>query len=246
MSGIKGGLNKFETLPAAVCCKYGLGRAFLVGFHPEYDPEIEWEDNLFDNTKIVKTRKESNEFFIFLLDKLNLSANLATEISYLPKNMPIYVYFMKKYSREEIKALPAQIDSADVIFVKDMKKTTDFDVNSYKRHLMSKWFEVLPNGSVLIADNQFQGRGRGNNTWISNKGCLQFTFLLKASQLDLKSPNLVQYLVALSVVHGLKSMIPKDDKLLKIGGIIVNSTFDGDLFTLMIGNLIFSISQGLD
>ncbi|EPZ36878.1 Biotin-protein ligase domain-containing protein [Rozella allomycis CSF55] len=180
MSGIKSELNKFKTLPAAICCKYGMGRALLVGFHPEYDPEIEWEDNLFDNTKIVKTRKESNEFFIFLLDKLNLSANLATEITYLQKNMTIYVYVMKKYSREEIKALPAQVDSSDVIFVKDMKKTTDFD------------------------------------------GLAVF----------IKWPNDIY--------------AKKDGKLLKIGGIIVNSTFDGDLFTLVVGNLIFNLSQGLD
>jgi biotin--protein ligase len=34
---------------------------------------------------------------------------------------------------------------------------------------------VLPEGAVLVADQQTRGKGRGGNVWTSPDGCLMFT-----------------------------------------------------------------------
>lgn len=36
---------------------------------------------------------------------------------------------------------------------------------------------VLPDGAVLVADQQTKGKGRGGNVWTSPAGCLMFTAL---------------------------------------------------------------------
>lgn len=67
----------------------------------------------------------------------------------------------------------------------------------------SKLTSILPSGTVILAGDQLAGKGRGHNTWLSSKGCLQFTMLLHhqddpATKLDLA---LIQYLVGLAVVE---------------------------------------------
>ncbi|KAI5815222.1 biotin-protein ligase [Pyronema omphalodes] len=117
----------------------------------------------------------------------------------------------------------------------------------------------LPNGTVFAATTQIAGRGRGNNIWISPKGCMIFSLLLRHS-LDLNSTAPVvclQYLVALAIVEGIKSYCPSgkyrsmpvrlkwpndiyafsavENSYVKIGGILVNSSFQRNAFNLVIG-----------
>lgn len=105
-----------------------------------------------------------------------------------------------------------------------------------------------------MGSHQTAGRGRGSNNWLSPPGCLQFSILLRARK-EL-GPRLVflQYLFGLSVVEAVCSLpgyenLPlhlkwpndlyvdfgPDSGLKKIGGILVNSTYAGGDFTIVIG-----------
>lgn len=125
--------------------------------------------------------------------------------------------------------------------------------------------QLLPDGVVCNATTQVSGRGRGRNSWISPPGCLQFSMVLRhPMQATHASAVFVQYLVGLAVVEGVCSIPgyeelplrlkwPNDiyaeaplqhssqaqagvsPKLVKIGGVLVNSNFDGSEFLLVIG-----------
>ncbi|KAF9408288.1 biotin holocarboxylase synthetase, partial [Podila epigama] len=125
--------------------------------------------------------------------------------------------------------------------------------------------QKLPNGFVCNATTQVAGRGRGRNSWISAPGCLQFSMVLRHPlQARHASAVFVQYLVALAVVEAVCSMPgyeevplklkwPNDiyaeapleegeereegspKKMIKIGGVLVNSNFSGSEFLLVIG-----------
>ncbi|KAF9435398.1 biotin holocarboxylase synthetase [Entomortierella beljakovae] len=123
----------------------------------------------------------------------------------------------------------------------------------------------LPDGFVCNATIQVAGRGRGRNSWISPPGCTQFSMVLRHPvQATHASAVFIQYLVALAVVESvctlpgyedvpLKLKWPNDiyaeapleegevpqsgvpPKLVKIGGVLVNSNFSGSEFLLVIG-----------
>ncbi|TKA31942.1 hypothetical protein B0A50_01187, partial [Salinomyces thailandicus] len=66
----------------------------------------------------------------------------------------------------------------------------------------------LPTGFTVTATTQLAGRGRGTNVWVSPKGALMFSTVLRHS-MQLSNATapvvLVQYLAALAVVEGIKS-----------------------------------------
>lgn len=107
---------------------------------------------------------------------------------------------------------------------------------------------------MFLGSHQIAGRGRGTNNWLSPPGCLQFSILLRARK-EL-GPQLVflQYLFGLSVVEAVRNLpgyenlalhlkwpndlyvnIGEDQGLRKIGGILVNSTYAGKDFSIIIG-----------
>ncbi|KAJ1551160.1 biotin holocarboxylase synthetase [Nowakowskiella sp. JEL0078] len=118
-----------------------------------------------------------------------------------------------------------------------------------------KFLEDLSSGTVCVASHQVAGRGRGKNSWISQSGCLQFSLYVR----HIGSTGLIflQYLVALAVVKAIKSkpgyeftklpiflkwpndiyarISPGNEGLLKIGGILVNSSYQNGVFSLVLG-----------
>lgn len=120
----------------------------------------------------------------------------------------------------------------------------------------------IPAPLVSIASQQLTGRGRGANVWLSPAGCLQFSVLLRLSLASFPASKLVfiQYLFALAVVEACR-----DEKVLgaqgdhvklkwpndlyvdigekkKIGGILVNTSFEGGSVNIVIGELLL-VSQ---
>ncbi|RKP27550.1 biotin-protein ligase [Syncephalis pseudoplumigaleata] len=119
----------------------------------------------------------------------------------------------------------------------------------------------LPDGTLCVATRQVSGRGRGGNAWVSPTGSLSFSMILRQPiNTGLPSPVLVQYLVALAVVDAVRSKPGYEDMPLrlkwpndiyasiadpahsdaaprpvKLGGILVNSSFQAGQFTLVIG-----------
>jgi len=60
---------------------------------------------------------------------------------------------------------------------------------------------LLPEGAVLVADSQQEGRGRGGNRWASPGGCLMFT-CLRSLRIPGQLAPFVNYAVCLAVVEG--------------------------------------------
>jgi biotin--protein ligase len=117
-----------------------------------------------------------------------------------------------------------------------------------------KLLNALPSGFICTATHQTAGRGRGKNGWLSQLGALQFSLVLHHKfQLKHAPVVFIQYLMALAVVESitkrpgyeavpLKLKWPNDIYLdtktqgsVKVGGILVHSTFVIDTFMLVIG-----------
>ncbi|XP_053420682.1 biotin--protein ligase isoform X3 [Nycticebus coucang] len=105
-------------------------------------------------------------------------------------------------------------------------------------------------GLIAIAGRQTQGKGRGRNAWLSPVGCAVSTLLISIplrSQLGQRIP-FVQHLMALAVVEAVRSIPEYQDinlrvkwpndiyysDLMKIGGVLVNSTLMGETFYILI------------
>ena len=114
---------------------------------------------------------------------------------------------------------------------------------------------TLPPGFCITATSQISSRGRAGNAWISPRGALPFSFVLR---LPLKLSSrlvFVQYLVSLAVVEAIRQYDvgwedvdvcikwPNDvygksrfeQRWEKIGGIIVNSTYVDNEYVLVVG-----------
>ncbi|ORZ24163.1 biotin-protein ligase [Absidia repens] len=126
------------------------------------------------------------------------------------------------------------------------------------------FIKTLPSGSVCLASNQIAGRGRGKNSWVSQEGGLQFSLMLRHSVNYVQAPVVfLQYLISLAVVESILArpgyeQVPlflkwpndiyaktttmadgnnsKDDTpLKKIGGLLVNSHYMDNEFTVVVG-----------
>lgn len=119
-----------------------------------------------------------------------------------------------------------------------------------------KLLAALPDGAIFVASHQLAGRGRQHNSWISSKGCLQFSFVVRAPESLASKLVFVQYLVGLAIVEAVRSLpgysevglqlkwpndiyanvgSPRTPRLVKVGGILVNSSFHGGHFSIVVG-----------
>lgn len=117
----------------------------------------------------------------------------------------------------------------------------------------------LPTGFTVTARTQVAGRGRGSNVWIAPPGALMFSTVIHHSfALTQSAPVIfVQYIAALAVAQGIKSYGPgyenvsvklkwpndiyaqipgsSTNPLVKIVGILVNSSYSGSDYSLTVG-----------
>ncbi|KAI9700829.1 MAG: biotin holocarboxylase synthetase [Candelina mexicana] len=118
----------------------------------------------------------------------------------------------------------------------------------------------LPTGFTATATVQVAGRGRGSNVWVSPAGSLMFSTCIRHPMEKMNSAPVVfmQYLTALAIVEGIKSYDtgyrdvpvklkwpndiyahdpskPKEKAFVKIGGILVNSSYSGREYLLVVG-----------
>lgn len=64
-------------------------------------------------------------------------------------------------------------------------------------------YEKVENGTVVVADIQTKGRGRLGRTWVSKKGGLWFSILIKK---DIKKPSFYTKLSSISIISILKRL----------------------------------------
>ncbi|CAA9966406.1 Biotin-[acetyl-CoA-carboxylaseligase] [Pyrenophora teres f. maculata] len=118
---------------------------------------------------------------------------------------------------------------------------------------------TLPSGFTMTATTQIAGRGRGSNVWVAPPGALMFSTVLRHSfALSQSAPVIfIQYLSALAIIRGIKSYAPgyqdipvklkwpndiyaqlpgsSNNPLVKIGGILVNSSYSGSTYDIIAG-----------
>lgn len=117
----------------------------------------------------------------------------------------------------------------------------------------------LPTGFTFTATTQLAGRGRGANVWVAPPGALMFsTVLHHPFTLNQAAPVIfVQYIAALAIVRGIHAYAPGYERLavklkwpndiyaqlpgsasnplVKIGGILVNSSYSGAQYDAVCG-----------
>jgi len=108
---------------------------------------------------------------------------------------------------------------------------------------------ALVHGLAVVPDTQTHGRGRGGNRWLSPAGCAMFSLQLNLSAISNlgRRPSLVQHILGLAVVQALRRFEGELDVRLKwpndiyyknevkLGGVIVNSSFIGSELMLNLG-----------
>ena len=115
---------------------------------------------------------------------------------------------------------------------------------------------ALPSGTISIAAQQVAGRGRGGNSWVSPLGCLIFSTVVRCPAAMASKVVFAQYLFGLAVVEAVRGLVPelpirlkwpndiyadlgadkpRTERYKKLGGILVNSSWAGNEFTLVIG-----------
>ncbi|KAJ2897574.1 Biotin--protein ligase [Zalerion maritima] len=87
------------------------------------------------------------------------------------------------------------------------------DVLTSTNTLMDKnptFLSKLPSGFTVCATTQTSGRGRGNNVWVSPKGCLIFSSVINhPAHLAMSRPIVfIQYLAAIAVAEAVKTYAP--------------------------------------
>ncbi|XP_007423392.1 biotin--protein ligase [Python bivittatus] len=127
------------------------------------------------------------------------------------------------------------------------------EVTSTTMNLLDGLMYKMPQemGLIAIAVQQTQGKGRGGNIWLSPVGAALSTLHITiplSSKLGQRIP-FIQHLVSLAVVEAVRSLPGYQDidlrvkwpndiyysDLMKLGGVLVNSTLTGDMFHILIG-----------
>jgi BirA family biotin operon repressor/biotin-[acetyl-CoA-carboxylase] ligase len=118
--------------------------------------------------------------------------------------------------------------------------------NNFLKSLVSN-SEPLQEGTVIMADNQYAGRGQHNNTWKAEPGKnLTFSVLLRPKFLPIHQQFLLNMAVSVAINDVLNRLLgndltikwPNDIYFLnqKIGGVLIeNSLVGNDIKTAIIG-----------
>lgn len=118
--------------------------------------------------------------------------------------------------------------------------------NNFLKSLVSN-SEPLPEGTVIMADDQYAGRGQQNNTWKAEPGKnLTFSVLLKPTFLPLSQQFLLNMAVSIAINNALSTFLGEELNIKwpndiyfrdqKIGGVLIENTIIGnDIKTAIIG-----------
>nr|XP_031315237.1 biotin--protein ligase isoform X1 [Camelus dromedarius] len=202
-------------------------------------PLMQWLGKHVDPEGVIKSSKLSLKFV----------SSYTSEIEVTPSAIPV-VTDMEAFSSENF---DFEIYRQN-LQTKKLGKTVLFaEVTPTTMSLLDGLMFEMPQemGLIAIAARQTQGKGRGRNVWLSPKGCALSTLLVSIplrSHLGQRIP-FVQHLMSLAVVEAVRSIPEYQDinlrvkwpndiyysDLMKLGGVLVNSTLMGETFYILIG-----------
>ncbi len=110
--------------------------------------------------------------------------------------------------------------------------------NNFLKNLLSK-SEPLPEGTVIMADDQFAGRGMQENVWKAEPGQnLTISILLRPSFIALHQQFLLNMAVSIAINNTLSTYLPLNVTIkwpndiyyndLKLGGVLIENAIIGD------------------
>lgn len=125
--------------------------------------------------------------------------------------------------------------------------------NNYLKNLMSK-SEPLPEGTVIMADDQFAGKGQQQNTWYSEpKKNLTFSILLHPKFLPIDKQFLLNMAVSLGINKALSKYLGSDVCIKwpndiyyqhkKLGGVLIENTIVGNVLKSAVVGIGVNINQ---
>ncbi|XP_066476952.1 biotin--protein ligase [Tiliqua scincoides] len=180
---------------------------------------------------------------------LKFVSSCDTGIEVTPSHMPVVTeteaFLSENFSLERYKQNLHTQNLGKVVLFAEVTSTT----MSLLDGLIFKVPQEI--GLIAIAVQQTQGKGRGRNSWLSPVGAALSTVHItipSSSQLGQRIP-FIQHLVSLAVVESVRSLPGYQDidlrvkwpndiyysDLMKLGGVLVNSTLMGDTFHILIG-----------
>ncbi|XP_036204163.1 biotin--protein ligase isoform X2 [Myotis myotis] len=203
------------------------------------DPLLRWLERCVDAGGVIKSSKLS----------LTFVPSYTPEIEVTPAALPVVTdatAFSSAHFDLEIYRQNLQ--------TKQLGKVILFaEVTSSTMNLLDGLMFEMPQemGLIAIAVRQTQGKGRGGNTWLSPAGCALSTLLVSVPLRSLLGQRIpfVQHLMSLAVVEAVRSIPGYQDinlrvkwpndiyysDLMKLGGVLVNSTLVGETFYILIG-----------
>ncbi|XP_039713425.1 biotin--protein ligase isoform X3 [Pteropus medius] len=203
------------------------------------DPLMQWLGKHVDLEGVIKSSKLSLRFV----------PSYTSEIEVTPTAIPV-VTDTEAFSSENFNL---EIYRQN-LRTEQLGKTILFaEVTSTTMSLLEGLMFEMPQemGLIAIAARQTEGKGRGRNAWLSPAGCALSTLLVSIplrSNLGQRIP-FVQHLASLAVVEAVRSIPGYQDinlrvkwpndiyysDLMKLGGVLVNSTLMGETFYILIG-----------
>lgn len=127
--------------------------------------------------------------------------------------------------------------------------------NNYLKHLLSNC-EPLQEGTVIMADTQFAGRGQRGNVWLSEAGKnLTISILLKPVFLAASQQFELTKVISLGVTDCLTKLLGEDCKVKwpndiyvkdqKIGGILIENTLKGAFLKDSVVGIGLNVNQNI-
>ncbi|XP_054556259.1 biotin--protein ligase [Talpa occidentalis] len=203
------------------------------------DPLKQWLRDHVDPEGVIKSSKLSLKFV----------SSFTSEMEITPSAIPVVTdpedFSSENFNLELYRQHLQTRQLGKVILFAEVTTTT----MNLLEGLMFKMPQDM--GLIAIAGRQTQGRGRGRNAWLSPLGSAVTTLLVS---IPLRSPlgqriPFVQHLMSLAVVEAVRSLPGYQDinlrvkwpndiyygDLMKLGGVLVNSTLMGETFYILIG-----------
>jgi len=148
-----------------------------------------------------------------------------------------------------------QNNTFSTLFVgQNLIKLSDVDsTNNFLKVLVSK-SEPLAEGTVIMADNQFAGRGQQQNSWQSEPGKnLTFSLYLRPAFLPIQKQFLLNMAVSVGLSNALRELVgdgiqikwPNDIyfQRKKLGGILIENLLSGQTYKTGIIGIGINVNQ---
>ncbi|SFH09715.1 biotin--[acetyl-CoA-carboxylase] ligase [Pedobacter insulae] len=125
--------------------------------------------------------------------------------------------------------------------------------NNFLKNLVSN-SEPLPEGTVIMADDQFAGRGQQNNVWKAEPGKnLTFSILLKPTFLAVDKQFFLNLSVSIAINNVLTRILGKNTSIKwpndlyfgdqKLGGVLIENTLVGNTIKNSIVGIGINVNQ---